>query len=78
MKTESAWAVVDQPSSDVPVRQKNAGLHRGWPQMIFDNMLATRGCLPCSRNEGNTQSPGCEYDVFCFQRRHLSSGIPFA
>jgi hypothetical protein len=52
MKTESAWAVVDQPSSDVPVRQKNAGLHRGWPQMIFDNMLATRGCLPCSRKEG--------------------------
>jgi hypothetical protein len=46
--------------------------------MIFDNMLATRGCLPCSRNEGNTQSPGCEYDVFCFQRRHLSLGIPVA
>ena len=36
MKTESAWVVVDQPSSDVPVRRKTAGLHRGWPQMIFD------------------------------------------
>src|SRR5579859_1969475 len=31
-------------------------------------MLATRGCLPFRRVEGNTQSPGWEYIVFCFQR----------
>src|ERR1700730_6169547 len=31
-------------------------------------MLATRGCLPFRRVEGNTQSPGWEYVVFCFQR----------
>src|SRR4051812_8212836 len=31
-------------------------------------MLATRGCLPFRRVEGNTQSLGWEYVVFCFQR----------
>src|SRR6266496_1548849 len=31
-------------------------------------MLATRGCLPLSRVEGNTQSPIWEYVVFCFHR----------
>src|SRR6266478_3979633 len=30
-------------------------------------MLATRGCLPFKRVEGNTQSPACECVVFCFQ-----------
>src|ERR1700689_3956150 len=29
-------------------------------------MLATRGCLPFRRVEGNTQSPTWEYVVFCF------------
>src|SRR5215469_3098361 len=36
MKTESSRVVVDQLSSTVPVRRKNASLHCGWPQMIFD------------------------------------------
>jgi hypothetical protein len=31
-------------------------------------MLATRGCLPFTRKEGNTQSPGAEYGVRSFQR----------
>src|SRR5437879_6387482 len=36
-------------------------------------MLATRGCLPFRRVEGNTQSPAWEYVVFCFQRRMKSA-----
>src|SRR5437870_3982506 len=36
-------------------------------------MLATRGCLPFRRVEGNTQSPAWEYVVFCFQRRMNSA-----
>jgi hypothetical protein len=34
-------------------------------------MLATRGCLPFRRVEGNTQSPAWEYVVFCFQRHEF-------
>jgi hypothetical protein len=36
-------------------------------------MLATRGCLPFRRVEGNTQSPAWEYVVFCFQGRMKSA-----
>src|ERR1700739_4854652 len=36
-------------------------------------MLATRGCLPFRRVEGNTQSPAWEYVVFYFQRRMKSA-----
>src|ERR1700752_735964 len=36
-------------------------------------MLATRGCLPFRRVEGNTQSPAWEYVVFFFQRRMKSA-----
>jgi hypothetical protein len=36
VKTESSWIVIDQPSSDVSVRRKDAGLHRSRPQVIFD------------------------------------------
>jgi hypothetical protein len=36
-------------------------------------MFATRRCLPFSRFEAKTQSPGCEYGVFCFQQRMNSA-----
>ena len=37
------------------------------------SMLATRGCLPSKRLEGNTQSPAWENVVFCFQRSMKSA-----
>ena len=39
MKTESSWVVINQVSSDVPVRRKNASLHCSWPQVIFDQHI---------------------------------------
>ena len=35
VKTESSWIVIDQLSSQVPVRRENASLHRSRPQVIF-------------------------------------------
>jgi hypothetical protein len=39
VEPESSWIVIDQLSSDVLVRREDAGLHRSWPQMIFDKHI---------------------------------------
>ena len=36
MKAESSRVIIDQAASEVPVRRKNACLHRSGPQMVLD------------------------------------------
>jgi hypothetical protein len=36
-----AVVIIDQLSSDVPVRRENASLHGSWPQVIFDKHVGS-------------------------------------
>jgi hypothetical protein len=53
---------------------KERVLHCSRPQMIFDKHVATRGCLPSSRNEAKHPIAKLRiYGVFCLHSRMKSA-----